>query len=165
MSGSVSAFAGFAVAFVSSLHGMYSRVRSFAFIENVVEVTEDFTGTVDPLAAARKINAQTDLVWSDGHSDYGRALTQFVDKFGNELSQRVVVLVLGDARANSRAPHPEALAQIAASSRAVYWLTPDPTHLWTTADCVIDRYRPFLTSVSECRTVRQSAEFIDAIGQ
>ena len=102
---------------------------------------------------------------ADGHSDYGRALTQFVEKFGSQLSQRVVVLVLGDAGANSRVPHPEALAQIATSSRAVYGLTPDPTHLWMTADCVIDRYQPFLTAVAECRTVRQLAEFIDAIGQ
>jgi len=62
MSGSMSTFAGFGVALVSSLRGVYSRIRAFAFIENVVEVTEDFSSAVDPLAAARRFNTRTDLV-------------------------------------------------------------------------------------------------------
>jgi uncharacterized protein len=130
----------------------------------MVEITDDFSAALDPLQAARKINTRTGLVWSDGHSDYGRALSQFAERFGTHLTQRTVVLILGDARANSRSPHPEALAQIAATAGAVYWLNPDPVQLWSTADSVMGIYRPYATKVVECRTIRQLADFIDTIG-
>jgi uncharacterized protein len=164
MSESVSAFAGFAIALVSSLHGRYSSVRSFAFIENMVEVTDDLSAAADPLGAARSINARTDLVWADGHSDYGRALTQFSDRFASQLTSRAVIIILGDARTNSRAPHPEAIQKIAETAGAVYWLNPDSVQLWSTADSVMDLYRPYLTAAAECRTLRQLAEFVDSIG-
>jgi hypothetical protein len=165
MSGSVATFGAFGVALVSSLNGLFSGTRCFAFIENLQEVTDAFAGRADPLAAARQINQRTELVWSDGHSDYGRSLSQFRDLHAQQLSRRTSVLILGDARNNYRPAEAAALETIARAARHVYWLNPEPRHLWDTGDSIMSAYLPFLTAAGECQTVAQLAEFVSGLGE
>lgn len=165
MSGSVATFGAFGVALVTSLNGLFSGTRCFAFIENLLEVTDAFAGRADPVAAARQINQRTELTWSDGHSDYGRSLGQFRDTYGAQLSRRSSVLILGDARSNYRPAEPAALRDISRSARRVYWLNPEPRRLWNTGDSVMGAYLPFLDAAGECQTVTQLADFVSGLGE
>jgi len=73
----------------------------------------------DPADAVARINAEADVIAFDGHSDYGRALVTFHDKFAKDLTKRSTVLILGDARNNYHQAHAEVLADLHYRARSV----------------------------------------------
>ena len=103
ISGSVATFARFTLHLVHAISTQFSKVRSFVFIDGIDEVTRFFEGADDPAEAVHRINTEADVVWVDGHSDYGHALTVFWERWGEEITPKSSVLLLGDARNNYHA--------------------------------------------------------------
>ncbi len=100
------------------------------------------------------------MVWLDGHSDYGHALTVFQERWGAEVSARTSLLILGDARSNYHTPEAEVLADLAARARHVYWLNPEPRAYWGTGDSVVGAYAPYCDQVVEVRNLAQLERFV-----
>ena len=73
ISGSVAAFARFTLHLVYALQNQFSKVRSFVFIDGLDEVTHMFQDEEDITNAVHRVNTEADVVWVDGHSDYGHA--------------------------------------------------------------------------------------------
>jgi uncharacterized protein len=163
VSGSVAQFATFTLYLLHSLSRHFGRVRSFAFIDGIDEVTETVRRHENPADASRLIIANRQLIWFDGHSDYGHALESFRSRWGNAVSPRTTVLILGDGRSNYRDPSAWSLRDLARRASSVHWLNPEPRAAWGTGDSAIGDYRPHCTSVTECRTFNQVARFIEAI--
>lgn len=163
ISGSVSTFARFTMQMVHAISSQLHRVRSFAFIDGVDEVTPYFGPGVDFSEAMRLVGEGARVVWVDGHSDYGHALGQFVETYGEALSPRATVIITGDARTNYRDPNVEALEAIASRVRALYWLDPEPSRYWDTGDSVIGTYAPLCDAVYEVRTLRQLESFVEQV--
>ena len=103
ISGSVAAFARFTLHLTYALNTQFSKVRSFVFIDGIDEVTEFFTGVEDIVDAIHRVNTEADVIWVDGHSDYGHAFETFWERWGKELNPKTSVLLLGDARNNYHA--------------------------------------------------------------
>src|SRR6516225_1003814 len=103
ISGSVAAFARFTLHLVYAIGAQFSKVRSFVFIDGVDEVTRYFDGVDDIAEAVHRVNTEADVVWVDGHSDYGHALEVFWSKWGKEVGPKTTVMILGDARNNYHA--------------------------------------------------------------
>jgi uncharacterized protein with von Willebrand factor type A (vWA) domain len=160
VSGSVASFARFTLHLVHAISSQFSKVRSFVFVDGLDEVTQLFEGVEDPADAVLKINAEADVIAFDGHSDYGRALMVFHDKYARSLTKRSTVLILGDARNNYHQAHAEVLADIHYRAKAVYWLNPEPTNYWNSGDSVVSQYAPYCDRVIECRTLRQLEAFV-----
>ena len=80
ISGSVAAFARFTLHLVYAIQGQFSKVRSFVFIDGIDEVTEYFKGVEDITEAVHRVNTEADVVWVDGHSDYGHAFEVFWER-------------------------------------------------------------------------------------
>ena len=76
ISGSVAAFARFTLQLVYALSSQFSRTRAWAFIDGIDEVTDLLKGADDIAQAVHGINTQADVIWAEGHSDYGHALTR-----------------------------------------------------------------------------------------
>ena len=74
ISGSVASFARFTLHLVHAISSQFSTVRSFVFVDGIDEVTRFFDGADDPAVAVHRINTEADVIWVDGHSDYGHAL-------------------------------------------------------------------------------------------
>lgn len=159
VSGSVGRFARFTLMLTHALAAQFSRVRSFAFIDRLDEVTRFFEHE-DFLVAVDRMNKEADLVWLDGHSDYGASLEQFWEQFGHDVGPKTTLLILGDARTNYRARKAELLKQIEAKARHVYWLNPEPSKDWDTGDSAVSEYRPFVDDMVEVRNLRQLEDFI-----
>ncbi len=70
-------FARFTLHLVYAISSQFSKVRSFVFIDGIDEVTRLFEGADDPAEAVHRINTEADVVWVDGHSDYGHAFSVF----------------------------------------------------------------------------------------
>jgi len=162
VSGSVATFARFTLLLVHALQEQFSGVRSFAFVDALDEVTHLLDGD-DVEHAVARLMAEARVVWADGHSDYGRALTAFVDRHGREVTQRSTVVVLGDARTNYRHPGAQALEQLQRRARRVWWLNPEPRGAWDTGDSVASSYAPYVEEMVEVRNLRQLAAFVEHV--
>jgi uncharacterized protein with von Willebrand factor type A (vWA) domain len=163
ISGSVAAFARFTLALVHAISSEFSRVRSFVFIDGLDEVTRFFAGEDDVEAAVRRVNTEADVVWAEGHSDYGMALEAFWTRFGDEVSGRTTVLILGDARTNYHQSQPWVLRELRHRARHVHWLNPEPSPYWDSGDSVMSDYAAHCDGVHECRNLRQLERFVEVL--
>jgi uncharacterized protein with von Willebrand factor type A (vWA) domain len=76
ISGSVSQYSRFMLLLTYTLQSLFSKVRSFAFISNMVEITPLFQ-EMDPERALNSIFEDTNFTYGWG-SNYGHCFTQFV---------------------------------------------------------------------------------------
>ena len=163
VSGSVAAFARFTLHLVYAISSQFSKVRSFVFIDGLDEVTRYFEGTDDIGEAVHRVNTEADVVWVDGHSDYGHALGVFWDNYGADVGPRTTVLVLGDARNNYHAPESWIVKAVQHKARHLYWLNPEPRSYWDTGDSIVGEYAPYCDGVFEVRNLRQLEAFVDRL--
>ena len=160
VSGSVSSFAHFTLLLTSALRDQFSKVRVFAFIDTCDEVTSCFEPGADLGDAMERIGREADLVWFDGHSDYGHSFEVFADKWPDAITPKTSLLILGDARTNYRNPAAETVARIAKHARHTYWLNPEPKAQWASGDSATSTYAPLVEEMIECRNATQLADFI-----
>ncbi len=163
ISGSVAAFARFTLMLVYAIQGQFSKVRSFVFIDGIDEVTEFFRSTEDVSEAIARINTEADVIWVDGHSDYGHAFEVFWNKYGKDITSRTTVLLLGDARNNYHASQSWVVKEMKQKARHVYWLNPEPRSYWNTGDSIVGEYGSFIDGVYECRNLRQLESFVEKL--
>jgi uncharacterized protein len=162
VSGSVAGFAHFTLMLTAALREQFSRVRAFAFIDTCDEVTRLFGPGADLADSVRRLSREADLVWYDGHSDYGHALRVFVDKWPDAVGPKTSFLLLGDARTNYRDPGLPLLKGLVDRSRHAYWLNPEPRREWGSGDSAALRYGEVIQMV-ECRNVAQLTEFVGTL--
>lgn len=161
ISGSVAAFARFTLHLVYAISNQFSRVRAFVFIDGVDEVTRFFEKTEDIVDAIHKVNTEADVVWVDGHSDYGHAFEAFWTKWGKDIGPKTTVMILGDARNNYHSSASWVIKEIQHRARHVYWLNPEPRSYWDTGDSIVGEYGVFCDGTFECRNLRQLEKFVD----
>ena len=160
ISGSVASFARFTLHLVYAISSQFSKVRSFVFVDGIDEVTRFFEGVVDPAEAVARINLEADVIWVDGHSDYGHALTEFHRRWGDQVTSRSSVLLLGDARNNYHASASWVVEDLQRKARHVFWLNPEPRDYWGSGDSIVGEYAAHCDEVVECRTLRQLEHFV-----
>lgn len=161
ISGSVAAFARFTLHLVHAIASQFSRVRSFVFIDGIDEVTRFFEGEEDIVEAIHRVNTEADVVWVDGHSDYGHAFEVFWNRWGREIGPKTTVIILGDARNNYHASQSWVIKEMRQKARHVYWLNPEPKAYWDTGDSIVGEYGIHCDGTFECRNLRQLERFVD----
>ena len=163
VSGSMATFARFALQFVYAMSSQFSKLRSFAFVDGIDEVTAFFEAGSAFEVALERVGSEAEVVWLDGHSDYGHVLAQFWERYGAELTPRSTVILTGDARNNYRDARGDIMAAIAGIVRAVYWLNPEPQAYWDTGDSVMSAYAGHCDGVFEVRNLRQLESFVEGL--
>jgi hypothetical protein len=163
ISGSVSTFAGFTMQLAYAIKSEFSRVRSFVFVDGVEEVTDILETAADITSVTHRLNLGTSAVRLDGHSDYGRALEAFWDRWGGQVRSRTSVMILGDGRNNYHASRAWVLTAIRQRARHLYWLNPEPAEAWDTGDSIMREYAPGCDLVVECRNLRQLRAFVEQL--
>jgi len=159
VSSSVARFARFSLMLTHALAAQFSRVRSFAFVDSVDEVTRFFEDE-DFVAAVDRMNDEAEVVSGDGHSDYGSVFEELCQSIGGDIGPRTTLLILGDARNNYRARRAWALKALSSKARHTYWLNPEPIADWDTGDSAASEYAAYVDRMVEVRTLRQLEEFI-----
>jgi uncharacterized protein len=163
ISGSVAAFARFTLHLVYAISNQFSKVRAFVFIDGIDEVTEYFRATEDIAEAVHRVNTEADVVWVDGHSDYGHAFEVFWERYGKDVGPKTTVLILGDARNNYHASQSWVIKEIRHKARHVFWLNPEPRSYWNTGDSIVGEYGTHADGVYECRNLRQLEGFVEKL--
>ncbi|MEU9627340.1 VWA domain-containing protein [Streptomyces luteogriseus] len=160
VSGSVSGFSDFTMLLVQALHEQFSKVRVFAFVNRIDEVTGLLErGRADPEGLSSRIQGEAAVTGYHGSSDYGMALGEFAERYADAVGSRTTVFVLGDARTNRSDPNLPAVRQIAERARRVHWLNPEQRSRWGSGDSVAPAYAE-LVAMHECRNARQLSALV-----
>jgi uncharacterized protein len=161
ISGSVAAFARFTLHLVYAISSQFSKVRAFVFIDGLDEVTSYFEGVDDIAEAVHRVNTEADVVWVDGHSDYGHAFSVFWERYGKDIGSKTAVMILGDARNNYHASQSWIVKEMQARARKVFWLNPEPRSYWDTGDSIVGEYATHCDGTFEVRNLRQLEAFVE----
>jgi len=162
VSGSVAGFSHFTLLLVQALREQFSKVRVFAFVERADEVTHLFEPGAELSGVMQRVLREADLVAFDGHSDYGGSLGAFAENWGEAITSRTSLLILGDGRTNYRDPNLTVLRRLAGVARHAHWLNPEPRRMWGAGDSAALRYADVLP-MHECRTAAQLANVVEAL--
>ncbi|MDI3313098.1 MAG: VWA domain-containing protein [Mycobacterium sp.] len=146
---SVRATARFTLHLVHGLQHLFSQVRSFAFVAEIVETTDLFTDRAADEALAAVFGGE--LLDVDANSNYGLAFGRFLAEHRSAVTRRTTVLVLGDGRGNGNDPNLAAFEAIARAAREVIWLTPEPRHSWRLGGCDLPVYAQHCSRVEVVR--------------
>ncbi len=161
ISGSVNQYSRFMLLLTYTLQGLFSKVRTFAFISNMVEITPLFM-EMDPERALNSIFEDTSFTYGWG-SNYGRCFDQFMKNYSDSLTRKTTVLILGDGRNNYQDPGMHAFTRMKERARNVLWLNPDRSHLWNWADSIAYLYRDHCDEMREVNNFLDLSEFIDKL--
>jgi len=162
LSNSVRKFSFFMLLLVYSIQKRYSNIKSFIFVDKLLEVTYylkelDWNQAMDNI---RNLKGYNDT----GFSHYGSVFHQFNINYLNQLNKNVTVIILGDAKNNwNKTDGREVLSSIKAKAAALYWLNPMDRELWYKDDCVMSVYAENCTEVFQCSNIEQLDEVIKKI--
>jgi uncharacterized protein with von Willebrand factor type A (vWA) domain len=159
VSDSVSSFAHFTLLLVYALREQFSKVRAFAFVDELDEVTRFFKPGGDVLEAVTSLTNEADVTWLLGRTDYGRAFELFASRFPDVVGPRTSLLVLGDARSNYGDLALPVFTELVETAKHAYWLNPERRAIWDTGDSRASEYGAIAPMV-ECRNLAQLAEFV-----
>lgn len=161
VSSSVRTASRFMLQLVYSLQQQRGRVRSFVFIGDLAEVTQTFEReTIDE--AVRIATTEAGITyWA--HSDFGRAFQDFVDLYGDALTSRTTVIVLGDGRTNHYDPRLDLVQEIWERARRFIWLNPEHQSGWGWGDSVAPAYARYCDQMVECRNLAQLTAAIESL--
>lgn len=153
---SVRSTARFTLHLVHSLQSIAASVRTFAFVKDLVEITDLF--------AEHRIEDALSLVMAglpaggvldvDADSDHGAAFEEFLERHGSAVNRRTTVVVLGDGRNNGRDPGLRAFEEITRRARSTIWLTPEPRYSWGLGSCDLPLYAEHCDRVEVVRNLR-----------
>ena len=162
VSSSVSSFAHFTLLLVYALREQFSRVRAFAFVDELDEVTRFFAPGGDVLDAVERLTSEAKVTWIDGRTDYGRAFELFEKRYPDAIGTRTSLLILGDARSNYGDLALPTLQRLADRARHAYWLNPERGSAWDSGDSEASRFDAIVPMV-ECRNLQQLGEFVQSL--
>ncbi len=159
VSGSVNIYSRFMLLLTSILQNLFSRVRTFAFISSMVEITDLFRETA-PETAINSIFTDEEFTYGWG-SNYGKSFREFLENYSDSLNSRTTVLILGDARNNYQGPGLNYFREIGERSREIIWLNPEKMSLWDWGDSIASLYKPFCKEMREVNNLLDLSEFIN----
>ncbi|MGP1684020.1 MAG: VWA domain-containing protein [Giesbergeria sp.] len=158
VSGSVSRYARFLLLFLHSLGEQISDLRSFAFTNHLVDVSETFKS----LAVEQAVDKVIQAVGGSG-TDYGQVLLDIDEQLLDDIDRRTTVLILGDARNNGGDPQAEVMKLLYRRARRIIWLNPEPISFWGTGDSEMHRYAPYCHIARVCNTIKHLENTLDAL--
>jgi uncharacterized protein len=163
VSTSVTSASVFFLSVLHALHDAFRKLRSFAFVERIDEVTEIFERERNFRTVSERIAREAGVSDVSGYTDYGRVWLEFMGRVGDDLDPRSTVIVLGDARTNGREPHAPMFGRVAERAGRMFWLNPEPRLYWNYGDSVMAAYEPYCDGVFECWTTKQLEQFVNVV--
>ena len=153
---SVRSAARFTLQVVHSLQSMVAHVRTFAFVADLVEITDLFAEhpleeALSLVVAGLPAGGVLDV---DADSDYGTSFATMLDEYGGAVNARTTVLVLGDGRGNGNDPGLRAFEEITRRARETIWITPEPRWSWGLGSCDLPAYAALCDRVHVVRDLQ-----------
>ncbi len=158
VSTSVRHCAEFLLRLIYELQDQVAKARSFAFIGDIEEISQDFT-TFQPDVAVEHV--LTRLPAGYYNTDLGHSLDSFCHDYLDAVDHRTTVILLGDGRNNYNDPRLDLVQTLKRRARRVIWLNPESPHLWGSGDSDMADYLPLCDSVQEVGNLAQLTAAVD----
>jgi hypothetical protein len=136
------------------------RARSFAFIDHIEEVTDEFAAKRPELAVPIVLRRLPSGYYN---TDLGNSLAQFVKEHGDAVDGRTTLVICGDGRNNYNDPRIDLIEQLQRRARRVVWFNPEDKMEWGTGDSDMLRYAPVVDAVYQVASLRQLTEAVDML--
>lgn len=138
MSESVRDSAFIMLTFINELSLLFKDVRSFAFINDITDITRivkkrDIHNIIASILAGGVPNLF-------GNSNYSISFHRFYDQYRGILRRDTIIIIIGDGRNNYNAPSTYHLKVIKRRVHRLYWFAPEPKRLWGTGDSLLQIY-------------------------
>jgi uncharacterized protein len=150
--------ATFMLTMMYELQDVAGHTRSFAFIDDMHDITQDFVGE-RPETAIRGVLGRIPPGYYS--TDLGNSLATFCRDHLDAVDRRTTVIVLGDGRNNFNDPRIDCVDTIKRHARRVLWFTPEQERMWGTGDSDMRQYAPKMDGVHYVSTLQQLADAID----
>ena len=161
ISNSMQSTVRFLLHFLYRLQDRFSRVRTFVFVSDTTEVTQEFAESALETALERAMQPPGLAYFSS--TNYGRSFERFLAIYPDAVSSRTIVIVCGDGRGNYTPPRADLLDAVRRRARRLVWFNPESRLSWGIGDSAMPQYLPFCTQVAEVRTLAQLEAAIDAM--
>jgi uncharacterized protein with von Willebrand factor type A (vWA) domain len=148
VSGSVAWVSQFLLMFVYALTDVLSDIRSFAYSDSTIEVSDILEREPFETAIARVAT-----LMGFGSSNYGSALAEFERGWMQDVTNKTTVIILGDARGNNTDPRTDVLDRMSKRAKRLIWLNPEGRGSWGAGDSDMYRYAPYCSMVRVCSTL------------
>lgn len=152
--------ATFMLTIMYELQDLIARTRSFAFIDDMHDITQDFTGQRPQEAIAGVLQRIPPGYYS---TDLGSSLVTFCRDHLDAVDRRTTVIVLGDGRNNYNDPRMDCIDTIKRHARRVLWFTPEHERQWGSGDSDMRQYAPKMDAVHFVSTLQQLGNAIDSL--
>ena len=145
---------------VYALQDLVTKTHAFAFNDHLEYISPDFVGN----QAKEAIN-QVMVRMPPGYysTDLGYSLESFARDYLDTVDARTTLIMVGDARHNSRAPRPDIFQTLPRRSRRAIWINPEPTRLWGSGDSDMLKYAPLCSNVVIAATLGELTEAVDTL--
>jgi uncharacterized protein with von Willebrand factor type A (vWA) domain len=150
----------FMLLLVYALQDQISRTRSYAFIDDLTDISQDFNES-RPEQAIRSVLERIRPGYYN--TDLGNSLASFVRDQLSTVDKRTTVIILGDGRNNYNDPNIRDFTLIKQRARRMLWFTPEPSSQWGSGDSDMLQYAPLCDAVHRVSTLRELVEAVESL--
>ncbi|GIK40728.1 MAG: hypothetical protein BroJett011_45610 [Chloroflexota bacterium] len=160
VSTSMRAVVEFLLRMIYELQDQVASAHSFAFIDDLESVDEDFAENPPDVAIEIVL---TRLRPGYYNTDLGNSLNTLMMRYAGTIDHRTTVIFVGDGRNNYNNPRLDLMDQIKRRSKRVIWLNPEHPRQWGTGDSDMLAYLPYAAAVHRVSNLAELAEAVDKL--
>jgi uncharacterized protein with von Willebrand factor type A (vWA) domain len=147
------------LSFLFALQGQVRKTHTFAFIDHLEYISDEFTGSnVDEAIAS--------VLWRmpSGHynTDLGWSLNDFQNGYMDTLNGQTTLILVGDGRNNYNDPRLDIFSNMSRRVSRTIWLNPEPPQLWH-GDSDMPKYAPLCNNVLKVENLKELAAAVDEL--
>jgi uncharacterized protein len=150
----------FMLLLVYALQDQISRTRSYAFIDDMIDISLDFNES-RPAEAIRGVLERIRPGYYN--TDLGNSLATFARDHMGTIDHRTTVIILGDGRNNHNDPNLRDFEAVKRRARRVVWFNPESPRQWGTGDSDMPKYVPLCDVVHQVGNLRQLVDAVDSL--
>jgi uncharacterized protein with von Willebrand factor type A (vWA) domain len=150
----------FLLRLIYELHDQVAAAHSFAFIDDLSDITPDFAQYPPDVAIEMVL---TRLPPGHYNTDLGHSLDTLLNKHGSRVDPRTTVIFVGDARNNYNDPRLDLMEQIQRRARRVIWLNPEHPAEWGSGDSDMRAYLPYASAVHRVSNLAELTTAVDKL--
>jgi len=140
------------------LSDQIAKARSFAFIDDISEISQDFDENPPDVAVPQVMERLHPGYYN---TDLGYSLAHFTKDYLDAVDRRTTVIILGDGRNNFNDPRLDSFDVIKRRARKLLWFNPEFYGQWGTGDSDMLAYAPLCDAVHTVSTLAQLADAVD----
>ncbi len=160
VSTSMRAVVEFLLCLIYELQDQVASAHSFAFIDDLENISEDFAEFPPDVAIDHVLNRLRPGYYN---TDLGHSLNTLMMRHGGTIDHRTTVIFVGDGRNNHNNPRLDLMDQIKRRSKRVIWLNPEHPRQWGTGDSDMLAYLPYASAIHRVSNLAELAEAVDKL--